>query len=674
MENFLFRETMKTALLTLNIGNVLRDNSRASFQAAARRWNCDYIEVTEAHEGIHPHAMKLKAFDLCDADRVFYVDADAVISAGCPNPFETFPEDAFVAANNQQGHMTDSCRRACADVISQDLLKISAELQESPISHPQGFINSGMWLASRKAHLDILRKALEISILMYGKTSWRDQSALNYTILRNGIPVLEAPPTWNYQFPPDTGSRPMEKFIYHWAGGEDRDQIDGVNWRSFRAAKVESFNAKPKLLVIADHCLPTGFARVAENICKHLMDDWEITVIGINYNGTPHNFPYPIWPARLYGDIWGLGTLNHKLAEINPDAILTVQDPWIAARYATEVQRGDIPFAAYMPIDAKNQNPVVCRNLNKLDLALFYTTFGEIEIRLPGYKGRSHVIPHGVDREIYRPIPQEECRAKLRIFEDGEKETEIPKNAFIIGNVNRNQPRKRLDLTIQYFAEWLRRVCGDARQRIDNAYLYLHCAQRDNAGWDLLELAHYYGVSNRLILPDAEVVTPSRGLPEEEMPYVYGCFDLQVSTAAGEGWGLPQMEGMACGIPQIVPQYAALAEWASGAAYMIPCSDEKTVHPIINTIGAIPEKEAFIRALDALYRNPELRKKYADKALACAREPQFQWKKVSDLFNRYLAEMVTDARARVDKRETEQREKESNEISKKAAEPVAATA
>lgn len=428
---------------------------------------------------------------------------------------------------------------------------------------------------------------------------------------------------------------------------------------------------KPRVLVVADHCVDTGFARVAQNICPRILDYWDVCVVGINYNGIPHSFPYKVWPAKLYGDIWGLGTLNYLIHELRPDAILAIQDPWIVARYATEIDRLGIPMVAYMPVDAKNQHPSVCQRLNSLDLAVFYTKFGEVEIRIPGFTGRGCVIPHGVNRDIYRPVPKAECRSRLRMFEDNDdsRQREIGDRAFVVGNVNRNQPRKRLDLTVQYFAEWLRRVQGDRRQRIEDAYLYLHCSQRDSNGWDLTQLAHYYGIANRLILPDPAVVTPAKGLLEEDMPYVYGCFDVQVSTTAGEGWGLSQIEGMACGIPQIVPQYAALGEWAAGAAYMVPCADERVTHAVINTVGAVPEKESFIRALDLFYRDPEMRSKYAGLALAKASKPEFSWDKIAIQFHECLKDVVirAGARAMARERETLRREKKGNDETPEAA-------
>lgn len=643
----------RNALVTLNIGGCLQNNSRDSFCDAARRWGCDYLEIRHADEGLPPHAMKLKAFELCDADRVFYVDADTVISAGCPSPFELFPADAFVGCKNNQPQMTGECERACVDTIARDLMAINKVLDQDLPNYPINFVNSGVWLVSREHHAPLLRRAYEIVALSVGQTAWKDQSALNYALIELKTPVLVIDNTWNYQFPPDTADGPMRELIYHWAGGDNRDQIDKVNWHSFRASTVEVKSFKPRLLMVADHCVPTGFARVAESLCAHLKDDWEIDVIGINYNGAPHKFPYRIWPARLGGDLWGLGALNTLLPQLQPTAILVIQDPWIVARFATEIARGEIPMAGYMPVDAKNQPPDACHALRALNLAIFYTRFGLTEAMLAGYRGRHSIIPHGVDTEIFRPVDKRDCRRWLLSFDES-GEFKMPEDAFVVGNVNRNSPRKRLDLTIQYFAEWLMRTRGDPRQRIDNAYLYLHCAQSDTAGLNLAQLAHYYGVGNRLIIPADDVVTPSRGLPDAEMPFVYGCFDVQVSTTAGEGWGLSQLEGMACGVPQIVPQYAALGEWAAGAAFMVPI-EETIAHPVISTVGAMPEKNTFIQALDLFYRDYKLRSAYAQFAHNKATAPEYQWKNIADRFNTELKKMVERVHARINQKcETEQ--------------------
>lgn len=641
---------MKTALLTLNVGDVLRENSRSSFHAAAKRWGCDYLEITDSDEAF-PHLMKLKAFELCDADRIFYVDADTVISASCPSPFARFPEDAFVAVDNQQDPMTEDCRRACADNIARDFITINQALGlDAGPTYPKSFVNSGVWLASRELHAGVLATALETARISSGLTEWKDQSALNHALIMARTAVLKADAAWNCQFPPDTGAGPMTRYIYHWAGGENRERMDRVNWRSFRAeVKIEASH-KPRLLWIGDAGVDTGFARVTHNVLGRLARFWDVHCIGINYHGDPHSYPYPIYPATLGGDLWGVGRFAAMVDRLKPDAVCVIQDPWIVPRFL-QVDRGDVPLAAYIPVDATNQPPEACRALNRLDLAIFYTHFGEAQCRLAGFEGRAAVIPHGVDLDLYYPIARDEARAA------SEMSKALPKNAFIIGNVNRNSPRKRQDLTIAYVAEWIRRVAG-CPDKLDNVYLYLHCAQVDPGGWNLQELAWHYGIGDRLIIPDERVVTPAKGLPEDQMALVYSSFDVQVSTTLGEGWGLAQIEGMGCGVVQICPYSSALGEWAAAAAWLVPCTNAQS-HQVINTVGAVPDKDAFIAALDRFYYDAELRREYGRRALECARRPEYRWESVAMRFHEALTAMV------------ERKKEERNEIQKTERLPAA---
>jgi glycosyltransferase involved in cell wall biosynthesis len=103
-----------------------------------------------------------------------------------------------------------------------------------------------------------------------------------------------------------------------------------------------------------------------------------------------------------------------------------------------------------------------------------------------------------------------------------------------------------------------------------------------------------------------------------------------MSTTLGEGWGLTTMEGMACGIPQIVPQSSALAEWAKPAV-KIPCS-RVLMHPEVNTTGALVDHEPFVAALKSLHQSKALRDRLAADGLAMVHEKQFQWSDVAGKF------------------------------------------
>lgn len=390
----------------------------------------------------------------------------------------------------------------------------------------------------------------------------------------------------------------------------------------------------PKLLWISDACVPTGFARVTHNILGWLGARWDRVVVGVNATGRPHEYPYRVWPAACGGDRWGFGLFPEVVKAERPDIIVIQSDSWIVESFVAEIaeavdsETGEQivpncpPIVGYIPIDARGMKRGIAKNLSRLALTVFYTEFGRQEAISCGHTGPTTAIGLGVRRDIYKPVPKAEARRKLL--------PSIPPGAFVVGNVNRNQPRKRLDLTIAYFAEWLKRG-GDG-------YLYLHCLEKDS-GYDLRELADWYGIGDRFAMPTAKDYTEL--LPEHFMPTVYSALDVQVSTSVGEGWGLCTLEGMACGTPQILPEFAALGEWPRGAVYYVPATPgEASMGVRAFGIGSTPQQEPFIAALDRLYRNPSERRALSEAGLALVSEKRFEWSDVAMRFDQELSAVL----------------------------------
>jgi D-inositol-3-phosphate glycosyltransferase len=374
---------------------------------------------------------------------------------------------------------------------------------------------------------------------------------------------------------------------------------------------------KPRLLWIGDALVPTGFATVTHAVLNHLRRDWDVVVSGINYNGAAHNLPYHVMPAWQGGDMWGMNRFTHLCAEFDPAAVIINNDWWNVAKFAMMAPKG-VPVVGYMPVDGGNLDPADMQALNRLHAAVWYTNYGHREAVKTGFKGARHVIPHGIDTTLFQPMNRDEARRLLDL--------NVPKNAFIIGNLNRNQPRKRLDLTIQIFADWIK------RNSVSNAFLLLHCAQKDT-GWNLRRVAAFHGVADRLLLTGSDDIRELQGT--HHLNLIYNSLDVQMSTTLGEGWGLTTMEGMACGIPQIVPDSSALAEWAV-AAVKVPCS-RVLMNPEINTTGALVDHEPFVIALQSLYQNGTQRRRLAARGLALVRANQFRWSAVAKRFSSILS-------------------------------------
>lgn len=379
--------------------------------------------------------------------------------------------------------------------------------------------------------------------------------------------------------------------------------------------------SKRKYLWNGDACIETGFARVTRNVCTPLGAVADVSVLGINYFGDPHGptckgpHPYAVYPAAGGGDAFGIQRVPALLKEIRPDLLVVMNDPWNVKHY---VQRfaSALPVVAYMPVDGKNCQG---RELNGLSLAIFYTQFGLDEARKGGYSGKATIIPHGVDTSIYRPMDRAATRERMGITK------RLGEDLFIVGNINRNQPRKRLDLTIAYFAEWVK------TRRIDNAYLYLHLAPTGDKGWDVRQLCDYYGIGNKLIITSSKMV-PGVGVSEQYLAGIYNCFDAMMTTTQGEGWGLPTMEAMACGIPQIVPDWAALGEWPGDAVLKVPCTSTAATVNDVNVIGGLADKELMLQALDKLYGDKATRVALGQAGYDRVHRPEFTWENVAKKF------------------------------------------
>ncbi len=372
-----------------------------------------------------------------------------------------------------------------------------------------------------------------------------------------------------------------------------------------------------KLLWIGDAVASTGFARCTHNILDVLRRDWNIYVLGLNYNGDPHEYPYSIYPAWAGGDAFGVGRTEMLVNAINPDVVVIQNDPWNIPAYMAAIRKASktVPVVAVLAVDGKNCKGVA---LNDLALGIFWTEFGLNEARLGGFDGNGTVIPLGVDLSVYYPVDKVEARVQANI--------PLSSDAFIVGNINRNQPRKRFDLTIEYFAEWVKRF------QVDNAFLYLHTAPTGEDAYDVHQLMHYYGFrgkNKRLLMGHIDA---GYGVDEAAMRLVYSCADVHLSTTQGEGWGLTTMEGMACSVPQIVPDWAALGEWPKDTVLKTTCTSHAVTLRRINVIGGVADKEETVSALQMMYQDASLRYNFGEAGRELVSDPKYRWPAIGEAY------------------------------------------
>jgi glycosyltransferase involved in cell wall biosynthesis len=224
------------------------------------------------------------------------------------------------------------------------------------------------------------------------------------------------------------------------------------------------------------------------------------------------------------------------------------------------------------------------------------------------------VVPLGIDLDIFNcEMSKEEARSHAVPLD-------IDDDAFIFGFVGRNQPRKRIDLLLRYFRTFLERYPS-----ADNTYLYLHVGPTGDKGFHIQKLVRYYNLQGRVIVAQPPI---GDGVPPYHMVATYRSFDAFVTTTQGEGWCLPVLESIACGVPCVVPDWSGLKSWTGKAAIRVLCESVGINAPLNSmayTVGGIPGETRFTNAMWQVYDDEGGRDELIKKGLDLAqRYPRAQ--------------------------------------------------
>jgi len=352
--------------------------------------------------------------------------------------------------------------------------------------------------------------------------------------------------------------------------------------------------AVAKILFCADVGVQTGFGRVSEQLIPALAQEHEIHALAVNYAGDPNDMQQfcKMYPAMAHGsDPFGSHRIGELVQIIKPELVFIVNDIWVAINLVDKIEpfKESIGFKTciYTPIDSYGLFPELLPAIDKWDKLITYTQFGKEEIEKMGYTKPIEVVGHGTDFSSFFPMDKAECR----------REFGVPEDAFIVFNGNRNQPRKRIDLTIKGFVKF-------AKDKPD-ARLWLNMGAKD-MGWEIIPLFKRvardegYDSTGKLILTSPHFSTINC-LPIEKLNKVYNACDIGVNTCIGEGWGLVNTEHAATGVAQLVPDHTSLKEIFKGVP-RIACHGSETDRNY-GLERMLPEPESMADLLDNYYHN-----------------------------------------------------------------------
>jgi glycosyltransferase involved in cell wall biosynthesis len=389
---------------------------------------------------------------------------------------------------------------------------------------------------------------------------------------------------------------------------------------------------KPKLLWVADFAAMTGFGRVSGAILPRIKDKYDITVLACNWLGDPveEQKDFRMFPAsnRFQQAPFGEERIREMVEREQPDIVFTLNDPWIASDQYRRIQdlhqQKKFKFVGYLTMDSYNWLSGIDPHIADWDSVVTFTEFGAHEFFKAGIQRPITVIPHGLDADIFYPIDKKEARKELGLKED----------IFICFNGQRNQPRKRMDITVAAFAQF-------AVGRPD-AQLYLHCGLKDQ-GWDLMGLfaremrKNGLDPNNRIIMTTNSPQPPN--VPVKMLNTIYNVADVGINTTKGGGWELVNFEHAACRVAQVVPDHTSTKEIFEGHGKLIRC-DHVDVDPNFGREMPCPSVEHLVEILSDLYENRDEIDRIAQSCYERVTEDQFKWDNISDQFDGVFQEVL----------------------------------
>lgn len=311
-----------------------------------------------------------------------------------------------------------------------------------------------------------------------------------------------------------------------------------------------------KILLYADTpTCTTGFGIVCKNIVDQLLGftDAEIEILGINERGDHHylrqNPRITINPAYDGRELHGRLKLVQKMSKGGYDHIIIIHDLITVlqpidsngASLTTAINNlkpfyPDTKYHLYYPIDSEFDDEANLEEYYKLqafDSLIPYTEFAKIQLKkaFPYTKvNLTEPMYHGVNTKEFYPLSRQQ-RKQLRKELFG-----IEDKRPVISIIARNQWRKDIATSIHTFKE--------LKKLIPDAFLYIHSKPQD-AGGDFRRYLAMWKLEDNKDYKIVNQLDVANGVPTEKLNDIYNASDLILSSAHGEGFGLPYLEAMA---------------------------------------------------------------------------------------------------------------------------------
>jgi glycosyltransferase involved in cell wall biosynthesis len=189
---------------------------------------------------------------------------------------------------------------------------------------------------------------------------------------------------------------------------------------------------------------------------------------------------------------------------------------------------------------------------------------------------RVRVIPEAADTAFYRPIPREEALGYL-----APQYPRLVATPFILYVSRIEHPGKNHLRLIQAFSQM---------KRERNLPHLLVLAGKD---WPGAEVVHQAAVDSGF---EKDIVFTGF-VPRADVPHLYSATDLFVFPSLWEGFGLPVLEAMSCGVPVACSNISSLPEVAGNAAALFDPTNVESIAGVLGELLTDSTRRQFLARL-----------------------------------------------------------------------------
>lgn len=278
---------------------------------------------------------------------------------------------------------------------------------------------------------------------------------------------------------------------------------------------------------------------------------------------------------------FGRWRFEKVLLDFRPDIVIDVRDYWMSSYQAISPLRPFFHWMLMPTVDSAPQQEEWLQTFLSADSIFTYSDWGAGVLKQQTSNKIKYIdtASPGVDLEVFKILDDQQIK-KIKT------DLGLPEDAIVIGSVMRNQKRKLIPELLVVFRNLLDYLEKENPELGKKIVLYLHTSYPD-AGWDLPEILKDNRVANKVYFTyscrkcsdissspfqgpskvcqkclekNKTLTSVTNGVSNKDLCNIYNIFDIYIQYSICEGFGMPQVEAAACGVPVFTVNYSAMVD------------------------------------------------------------------------------------------------------------------